>query len=268
LTMLLLLAAVAVWYLGAPGEPPQAPLAGAAAAQAIAEPQAPPVAGVPPAAAAGALELAASASQSAAANSIANGGAVAAAAARSARPSAVQTPTPQVPVIVRFGLASPSGEPSPSVPLQWTVRGASSVSLEQTSPAASDPLNSYDIVERRDYTLRASNGVGQNAQSLSVFVVRPPAIDDFSVDRSDITIGQNIYLLWHTSRALRAFLDDTPLDAVEAGSVTLQPVETHTYTLRAENGAGQVQQSVTVSVSPPPTATPRATPRPTPVVRR
>jgi len=154
------------------------------------------------------------------------------------------------------------------VPLQWTVRGASSVSLEQNRPTGSDPLSQYDAVERRDYTLRASNAVGQQAQSLSVFVVRPPAIDDFSVDRSEITTGQSIYLLWRTARALRAFLDDMPLDTIEAGSLTLQPVETHTYRLRAENGAGQVQQSLTVSVSAPPTPTPTATPRPTPVVRR
>lgn len=265
--MLLLLVAVGIWYLGAPGEPAQQPLVNAGAAQAVAEPEIPLVAAAPPEAPAGALSLAATASHAASANAPGSGGAVAA-AARAARATAVQTPTPRVPVIVRFGLAAPSGEPSPSVPLQWTVRGASSVSLEQTSPAASDPLNPYDVVERRDYTLRASNAVGQNAQSLSVFVVRPPAIDNFSVDRSDITIGQNVYLLWHTSRALRVFLDDTPLDAIEAGSLTLQPVETHTYTLRAENGAGQVQQSLTVSVNPPPTPTPTATPRPTPVVRR
>jgi hypothetical protein len=262
--MLLLLVAVGIWYLGAPGEPMPQPLA---EAPALTVPEPPPIAAAPPAAPAGALGLAAAASQSAPANAAGTGGAVGA-AARAARTTAVRTPTPQVPVIARFGLAAPSGEPSPSVPLQWTVRGASAVSLEQNRPTGSDPLNAYDAIERRDYTLRASNAIGQQAQSLSVFVVRPPAIDDFSVDRSEITTGQNVYLLWRTARALRAFLDDTPLDAIEAGSVTLQPAETHTYTLRAENGAGQVEQSVTVSVSPPPTPTPTATPRPTPVVRR
>jgi hypothetical protein len=213
--------------------------------------------------------MAAAASHPVPANAAGGGADAVAAAARAPRPTAARTPVPQQPpLIVRFGLASPSGEPSPSVPLQWKVRGASSVTLEQNPPPDSDPANAYDVIERRDYSLRANNPAGEHAQALSVFVVRPPAIDEFSSDRSEISAGQSVYLLWRTSRALRTFLDDTPLEEFEAGSLTLQPVETHTYTLRAENGIGEVRQSLTVSVSPPPTATPTATPRPTPARRR
>jgi hypothetical protein len=165
-------------------------------------------------------------------------------------------------------LAVAMGEPSPVVPLQWTVRGAESVRVDQGAPPPDGATLGYEQVERRDFTLTASNPVGQSVQSLSVYVVRPPSIEEFRADRTEVVLGQSAYLVWRTARALRLFLDDTPLEGalVEAGSLTLDLPETHTFTLRAEDGTGEVQASVTVRVTAP-TPTPVPTVRPTPTVR-
>ena len=161
--------------------------------------------------------------------------------------------------------------PAPgAVPLQWDTRGAQSVQLTEATPA---PDAGTGTLEERRYILTASNQTTSDTQSLSVYVVRPPTIEELKVDRPAITVGDFVYLTWRTSRATRVLLDGNPVDAsaMESGALNLQPTETHTYLLRAENNAGPVSQSVTVNVSPLPTPTPaptvpvptlRPTPRP------
>jgi hypothetical protein len=181
------------------------------------------------------------------------------------------TPTPVAATIRRFGVVPPPADQAPgAVPLQWDTRGAQSVQLTEATPA---PDAGTGTLEERRYILTASNQTTSDTQSLSVYVVRPPTIEELKVDRPAITVGDFVYLTWRTSRATRVLLDGNPVDAsaMESGALNLQPTETHTYVLRAENNAGPVSQSVTVNVSPLPTPTPaptvpvptlRPTPRP------
>lgn len=261
--LLVVLGGVAAWSIGAPGErqvdevaPPQPALAAAESGQngragAL---------GVAAAAQSADPEAARKQVQAATGTDSMTAGLRGGGRGPDARPSPTAAPA----TIARFGLVPP-GEQSPAgLPLQWDVRSADTIRVEQ-NPSASD--GRYDTLEQRGYTLTAANQAGEQTQSLTIYVVRPPTIETFTANHEQIVAGESVYLAWQTVRADGVFLDDVKVDSPSSGALTVQPTETHTFVLRAENAAGSVEQTLMVEVKPPPTPTPAPTATPAPTVR-
>jgi hypothetical protein len=184
------------------------------------------------------------------------------------------TVTPEVtrlPAITRFGLSHiPESNAPEFVPLDWDVLAADSIRLEQ-SPGGSDRLHDPQQMEVQDYTLVASDGPARTTRSFRLYVLRPPTIDDFQVQSTQV--GDVTRLTWQTDRATRVYIDGQLLEG--SGGIIEVPSSTdHEYVLRAENAVGFDMRTVHVAVAPSPsptetptedpTQTPTDTPSPTP----
>lgn len=178
------------------------------------------------------------------------------------------SPTLRPPVILSFTANLPAdGAP---LRLSWEVQGAESVRV--VPKGSSGAPRSFDTLERAEYTLIASNAGGTTTSDLVVYVLRPPSIDDFSLQAQIVTLGDKTYLRWKASRAERLFLDGQPLNAAE-GEVEIEAGANREFELRAENLAGAATRRIplivkTPSPTPTPTPTPEPTSTPTPTVPR
>jgi hypothetical protein len=204
------------------------------------------------AAAAGGADARQTAAAAAAAPGAAGGGAQSGAAGSAAATQAALAAA-RPPSIARFGLSLPAdGE---SVPLSWDVQHTSNVVLRREGdPAARSPV--YQTVERVEYTLEAQNDAGRDQRTLTVYYVRPPAINAFGVDGpAGGDAGDALRLSWATERGDRVFLDGQPIDAAASNAArALQP--DRDYELRVENLAGEARQTLRITSTPAPTPTP------------
>jgi len=90
--------------------------------------------------------------------------------------------------------------------------------------------------------------------------VSPPVIVAFNASPNQISAGGTSTLLWNVTGATAVQIDQGIGSVALAGTQSVLPAGTMTYTLMASNSAGTVNQSVTVTV----TATPSPTPAPPP----
>jgi hypothetical protein len=115
--------------------------------------------------------------------------------------------------------------------------------------------------------LVARNAAGTARRSVGVLVLRPPEIRQFTVTPPTTDAGQLVTLAWEAVRAesVRVFGPDLEPTGVVVdpllGSLQVRPMQTATYTLRAENALGRVEEALPVSVGS--VSTPAA-PAPTP----
>lgn len=94
---------------------------------------------------------------------------------------------------------------------------------------------------------------------------QPVQIDAFSADPAAIVAGDSSLLAWSTAHASACFVeaddggDPIALDPAEldAGSRSVAPGSSITYTLRCEGEQGPVEASTSISVSPPPPPPPQ-----------
>ena len=82
-----------------------------------------------------------------------------------------------------------------------------------------------------------------------------PATGDISASPESILKGEGATLSWKTSNASDVSIDNGVGSVSGSGSVVVTPEETTTYTLTARNNEGTVFDSVTVTVSLPPSPT-------------
>jgi hypothetical protein len=76
-----------------------------------------------------------------------------------------------------------------------------------------------------------------------------PVINSFTASANAILAGGSLTLNWDTSNASALTLDGNPLAPTAAGSLTLNPTATHTYTLSATNSACATPQTVSAQVT-------------------
>ncbi len=84
----------------------------------------------------------------------------------------------------------------------------------------------------------------------------PPTIDYFWANPSTIVAGDSAALSWGVSDAGTVTIDQDIGSVANAGTETVSPTETTTYTLTAANRQETVTGTVTVSVTVPPPPTP------------
>lgn len=95
-----------------------------------------------------------------------------------------------------------------------------------------------------------------------------PVIIAFKASPDQISSGDSSTLLWNVTGATTVQVDQGIGTVGLAGTQSISPATSTTYTLTASNSIGIVNQSVTISItstpSPAPSPTPPPTPSPTP----
>ena len=141
-----------------------------------------------------------------------------------------------------------------STMLIWQTTNADQVSISGVSgPLPTSGSTSVSPTATTTYTLTASNAYGQATAKVTVTVVPIPApvIVNFSADPVSIRSGQNSTLAWQVQNA--DTVEITGLGQVDpkAGTQTVAPTETTTYTLTARNVTATIAATVTVTVTQP-----------------
>jgi len=180
-------------------------------------------------------------------------------------PITITTPG-KLPVINSFS-ASPSNiSAGESSTLNWTVTGATAVSIDQgignvalTGPRAVAPAATTV------YTLTASSSAGSTTATTQVIVTGaapPPAslpfVNSFTASPPNITAGGSATLSWNVSNATSVTIDPGLGTFASSGSTIVLPAATTNYILTATNAAGSTTAAaqVTVSGAPPPLGVP------------
>ena len=108
------------------------------------------------------------------------------------------------------------------------------------------PGNSYF------YTVRACDAAGNCSEQsgpVSVAIpLPPPEIVSFAADPQTVAAGGSSVLAWKVNNADTVSIDQGIGGVAADASVTVNPVRTTVYTLRAENAGGAVTASATVTV--------------------
>ncbi|HJU83599.1 MAG TPA: hypothetical protein VJ600_05270 [Holophagaceae bacterium] len=106
------------------------------------------------------------------------------------------------------------------------------------------------------YTLTVTNAAGTAVTATATITVQaPPTISSFTAAPAIITSGSTSTLAWTVSGATTLSLDNSIGDVSGTSSYPVAPAATTTYTLTATNAFGNVSQSTTVTVVPPPVIT-------------
>ncbi|HEV7572010.1 MAG TPA: hypothetical protein VGQ21_10985 [Thermoanaerobaculia bacterium] len=145
--------------------------------------------------------------------------------------------------------------------LTWSSTNATTISID--NGVGSKPVSgtaSVSPTTTTTYTLTASGPGGTITKTASVTVVQPPPTISFSATPTNIAAGQSSTLVWNTTNATSVTIDNSVGSKPVAGSVTVSPITTTTYTLTANGPGGTLTSQATVTVSNRPSITFTATP--------
>lgn len=157
------------------------------------------------------------------------------------------------PAINKFDFVSASDG---TLRVEWTVANAITTTLNNVTV----PLTGTQVVDTatdQSFTLTATNGRDTVTQSRGVMLMRPPQIQTFSADQSEVCSGCEVTLTWKALRAEKLNLDGQPLDSSN-GTMKFKPTARKEYVLTVENVLGKDIRTVAVNVNP--NSTPTAQP--------
>jgi hypothetical protein len=171
-------------------------------------------------------------------------------------PITISTPG-QLPVINSFSAEPSSISAGQSSTLNWTVTGATTVSIDQgignvalTGPRAVAP--SVTTV----YTLTASSSAGSVTATTQIIVTGAaptptglPVINYFTANPSSISLGSSVTFSWNVSNATSVTIDNGVGAVGSSGSTIVLPSTTTVFTLTATNAAGSDTATALVIVS-------------------
>ncbi len=172
--------------------------------------------------------------------------------------SVVVTVNPRV-AITSF-LSNPAAITSGgSSTLQWSVTGATSVTIDQGIGSVS--LSGSRVVypsTTTTYTMTAVGGSRVVTASTIVTVNAPPVVAQFTANPQQIQQGASSQLSWDVRGAIRIRIDPNIGSVPAFGSVVVQPATTTTYVLTAESDCCAINRTATVTVAqfPPPSLLP------------
>jgi flagellin-like protein len=158
-----------------------------------------------------------------------------------------------LPVVTGF-TASPSSIASGQYStLQWTVTGATTVSISPTPGAVSATTGTQSVSPATTtvYTLTATNSYGTIAATATVTVgsAGQPAINSFTASPGTITAGQSSVLQWAVTGATSVSISPVPgIVSSTTGTQSVSPTTSTVYTLTATNSSGTVTASATVTI--------------------
>jgi len=170
------------------------------------------------------------------------------------------TTTTQPPVVSSFNANPPDIDAGESSTLNWSVTGATSVSIDQgTGNVALTGSRAVMPGATTVYTLTATNAAGISVTATTQVIVSGtstpptptglPVINYFTANPTNIYAGDSSLLSWNVSNATSVNIDHGVGTVGSSGSTLVLPATSTTYTLTATNTAGWYSKSATVSVS-------------------
>lgn len=170
---------------------------------------------------------------------------------------------PKPPKVLTLTLDKPEVMVGDSVQVQWKSEGANSVSLMYGDTVVADlpPTGTYTITPiadgQVDVSVQAITNNLKSAVSTKSFSVKAkevaadPEIQSFTVDRSEVPLGQSFTLSYQlNSSSTWAYLDPYGKVEIDGRNLTITaPMSkgSETYTLRVRNADGkEVKKSLTV----------------------
>ena len=141
-----------------------------------------------------------------------------------------------------------------SANLSWNVSNAETVTIDRNVGQVDAASGTVQVSPETTttYTLTASNQAGDTTATatLTVSPVEKPTVNSFAASPPAIVQGSIATLSWNVSDATAVTIDNGIGQVYpDTGSVQVSPDATTTYTLTAENQAGETTSSITVTVS-------------------
>ena len=161
--------------------------------------------------------------------------------------------TPESPVINFFMASSTVVIPGDEITLSWNVSDAETISISPGIGTVTGTSISLFPTMITTYTLTATNSVGSTAADVTIIMNQPeesPVIKYFVTNHTTINKGEDATLSWDVTDADSITINPTVGDvsSTPAGSYTVAPNETTTYTLTAINIVGSSTATVTITV--------------------
>ncbi len=172
--------------------------------------------------------------------------------------------TDEVPTIVSFTADFESIFAGSTATLGWEVTGATAIAIAPNVGAVS-PYGSVEVspAATTTYTLTATNNTGSATAQVTIdvtpfggiipppngFILPPPSIASFTVDREILPQGQTATLSWEVSGVAAVTIAPGIGEVSTTGTRAVSPAETTTYTLTASNASGSVSETVKISVA-------------------
>ena len=171
--------------------------------------------------------------------------------------SVTVTVTAEGPVIDTFTATTDTITAGGSTTLEWTTTNATAVTITGVSGTLGvDGSTSVSPTATTTYTLTASDGdaATDDATASVTVTVNPagPVINKFRPNTASIRKGSGTWLVWVTTNATSASIDQG-IGSVRpaSGVVRVSPTETTTYTLTVGNSAGvEATATTTLTVIP------------------
>ncbi len=164
------------------------------------------------------------------------------------------------PIVASFTASPGTTFPGQGSTLQWTVSGATSVSID--NGIGDVPANGSRVVNPYTttvYTLTANSDCCSVSKSATVTVGRayptpfPPAygpfIEIFTVAPPSIHVTQSAVISWYVDGADSVYISNIGYVG-QSGSVTVSPAVTTSYTLQARNAYFITQRNIILIVTP------------------
>jgi len=166
-----------------------------------------------------------------------------------------RTPAPpvEVPALVidNFSVEPQAVAQGKPALLKWSVKHAAEVRIApDIGKVGATGARSVTPESSTTYklTAKAANGPSKT-DSVTLQVLAPPAIQDFSASRTSIRSGQSVVLKWAVTGAEQVSIDQGVGKVPLEGTHPVFPTVSKTYVLRATGPGGSVSQTVMVTVT-------------------
>ncbi len=172
----------------------------------------------------------------------------------------VNQPQPTISVCTAVPMSIMAGE---STTIYYQTQNATSVTISPTTGSSLGDNGSVVVspTTSTTYTLMATNQYGSTTCSVGVTVTpgTAPRVVKFSGSPLTIAQGSSSTLLWVTEGATSVSIDQGVGNVDVAGTTSVTPAQTTTYTLTAKNNTGSTTAQVTITVTPSVTVGPSPT---------
>ncbi len=172
-------------------------------------------------------------------------------------------PTEDVPTIHSFSTDVESITVGSKATLSWEVSGATAITIDQNVGSVT-PYGSVEVspTSTTTYTLTATNNAGSSTAQATItvtpfgdiilppgFILPPPSITSFSVDKELLPEGETATLSWEVKGVAAVTIEPGIGEVNTTGSYSVSPSETTTYTLTASNISGSVSKTVKINLA-------------------
>jgi plastocyanin len=156
------------------------------------------------------------------------------------------------PQVLRFEASPVTIQPGQQTTLSWTTAGASTVSISGVGSVTPNGSTTVSPSQTTTYTLTATGADGKSVTApvtVTVAVGQVPQIVTFVATPQNIDAGASTKLCWQVTGSTNITITPNVGSNLSPNDcATISPTQTTTYTLTANNAAGQIQANVTVNV--------------------